>query len=106
MGVMSTKYSAPGFGHPPVLQLFLTDGGLIELKGASHATLVGTDGSRFDFCSACSPVLLKSLVETDDLVAAIDLFKAAAEAAPNRDECVLHPQISSRLSELNLDIES
>ena len=71
---------------------------VVALAGAMTGVVVGTDGSRFPFCSACSPVRLKSLVETDDLQAAMHIFDQ------DKDGFISPKEMISALSKFGITI--
>jgi len=69
----------------------------IKLDGASDATYTRADGSTFTFCSACSPIMLKSLIQSSNLDDAVANFEAAIEAGPVNANCADDAQTATIL---------
>lgn len=73
------KIAEVTYSYPATMRLTLLSGGVLELVGPANASWIRPDGTVRSFCSACTPIQMKSLVNAPKLTQANAAFQAALD---------------------------
>ena len=96
------KVQKAEYQPPSTVRLLGAFGEVVTLTGASDATYTRADGTTFSFCSACSPVNIKSLPHSAAISTAIGNFTDALAAGPVSAACVTSVQSATALDSAGL----
>jgi hypothetical protein len=99
------RFEGAEFLPPARIRLFVAGGGLVDLEGGYTGTFTDTTGVVHEFCSACAPVQLKSLLNSVELEEADALFNEYLDDHYDNASLIcqdpLRMQVSTGLSMMN-----